>query len=68
MKRVKKRKPRTTGDSLRFDGAHQFGKETIFMSDSPAWNKLFRRMRAGLCLGCGKKPCECKSKKDLTKV
>ena len=58
---MKKRKPRTTSVELDFDGAHQFGKP-IINGETPAIKKLDKRLRAGLCLGCGKKPCECKSK------
>jgi hypothetical protein len=57
---TKVRKPRTTGSHLDFDGAHQFGQPC--MSNSPAVNKLYKRMKSNLCLGCGKNPCVCKSK------
>lgn len=58
---IRKRKPRTTGKDLGFDGAHQFGQPVY--GNSPAWNKLYKRMKSKLCLGCGKKPCTCKNKK-----
>lgn len=56
-----RRKPRTTGKDLDFDGAHQFGQPIY--SDSPAVKKLSKRLKEKLCLGCGKKPCKCKNKK-----
>jgi hypothetical protein len=60
MEEMKQRKPRTKSVELDFDGAHQFGKP--IRGESPAIKKLDKRLRAGLCLGCGKKPCRCKSK------
>jgi len=59
---MKKRKPRTKSVELNFDGAHQFGSKPIINGETPAIKKLDKRLRDGLCLGCGKKPCECKSK------
>jgi hypothetical protein len=61
----KRRKPRTTGSDLDFDGSHIFGwpaKEFTI-----AWHKLYTRLRNGLCLGCGMKICKCKSKSPNTK-
>ena len=52
---IRKRKPRTTSRQ-----SH----------DVQEWNhplavgKAMRRQAAGLCIGCGKKPCTCKSKGD----
>lgn len=58
---MKNRKPRTTGSSLQFELSHQFGREDIGI-DTPANTKLTKRLLEGLCLGCGKKVCKCKSK------
>jgi hypothetical protein len=55
-----KRKPRTTSKPLNFDGAHQFGRE--IMVETPATEKLYRRLKNGQCLGCGKEKCKCKRK------
>ena len=42
-----------------FDGgSHMFNKPSI---ESYAWDKMFKRMKAGLCIACGKKTCECRS-------
>ena len=60
---MKKRKPRTKSIPLDFDGAHQFGQPIHMNYNSPAVNKLSERLNQNLCLGCGKKKCECKSKK-----
>lgn len=60
MRVPKARKPRTTGVNLNFDGSHMFGQPWI--KYTPAVNKLLDRNQAGLCLGCGKAPCKCKSK------
>ena len=55
----KTRKPRTTGSDLNFDGPHMFGKP--YNLDTPASNKLWKRLRENLCLGCGQLVCKCKS-------
>ena len=60
MRIQKKRKPRTTGSNLNFDGPHMFGKP--YIRDTPASNKLWKRLRLGVCLGCGQIDCTCKSK------
>lgn len=68
MKTFKKRKPRTSGSELGFDGAHQFGKPLYGdWYETPAWNKLYKRMKSELCLGCGKEKCNCKSKRLTSK-
>lgn len=56
----KKRKPRTKSEGLDFDGAHQFG-QPLPWPETPAVKKLRKRLKEGLCLGCGKVECECKS-------
>lgn len=61
---MKPRKPRTTGSSLRFELGHQFGREDIGIF-TPANDKLTKRLLEGLCLGCGKKICKCKSKGNI---
>lgn len=66
MKKIKTRKPRTTGSSLRFEQSHQFGMEYGFHGENDiAYPKLLKRLKEGLCLGCGKKECQCKSKGNL---
>lgn len=63
---MKKRKQRTTGSSLRFELGHQFGREYGFHGENDiAYPKLLKRLEEGLCLGCGKKICKCKSKKEI---
>ena len=57
---MKTRKPRMTSEPLDFDGAHQFGKP-IGMVETPAVKKLSKRLKDGLCLGCGQLKCKCKS-------
>lgn len=60
MKTIKKkRKPRTTGSDLDFDGSHMFGWP--YNWNTPAAKKLRHRFDAKLCVGCGKKTCRCKS-------
>lgn len=56
----KKRKPRTTGSNLDFDVSHIFGWPPKDM-DTPAYNKLCRRVELGLCIACGFETCNCKS-------
>ena len=63
MKQQRKRKPRTTGADLGFDGSHMFGQ--AYNADTPAAKKLWKRFKAGLCLGCGEKSCRCKSKSRM---
>jgi len=60
---AKKRKPRTKGYDIHFDGAHING-QPIHRNESPAIDKLQHRYRNNLCLGCGKKECQCKSKME----
>jgi hypothetical protein len=55
----KKRKLRTTGSDLDFDGSHMFGWP--YDHSTPAAKKLLKRFDAKLCLGCGEKECRCKS-------
>jgi hypothetical protein len=60
---MKKRKPRTKSVELNFDGAHMFGKPIWGdWDDTPAVKKLSKRLKDGVCLGCGNKSCKCKSK------
>lgn len=59
----KKRKPRTKGYDIKFDGAHFNGAPTTNFRNTPALNKMTDRYYKKLCIGCGKKPCQCKSKK-----
>lgn len=65
---IKKRKPRTTGYDMDFDGVHLNGQPVY--KDTPAMEKLYDRFVNKLCLGCGKststknskmKSCTCKS-------
>ena len=58
---MKPRKPRTTSVELNFDGAHQFGNP-IGCIETPAVKKLYKRLKDGMCLGCGNLKCKCKSK------
>lgn len=58
---TKKRKPRTTGYDIDFDGAHING-QSIYFNESIAIDKMQHRYKNKLCLGCGKKECVCKSK------
>lgn len=61
MKEPKPRKPRTSGQYMDLDGtSHINGRPYRF--DTIAECKIHKRLRDGLCPGCGKKPCECKSK------
>ena len=63
---MKIRKPRTTGSSLSFEIGHQFGREYGFHGENDvAYSKLLKRLNEWLCLGCGKKFCKCKSKKEI---
>ena len=48
----KKRKPRTTGYDIDFDGTHLNGQPVY--KDTPAMKKLYDRFVNKLCLGCGK--------------
>jgi hypothetical protein len=57
---MKKRKPRITSKELDYDGAHAFGHP--IWGDTPAIKKFDKRLKLGLCLGCGEKKCRCKSK------
>lgn len=57
----KKRKPRTSGYDIYFDGAHING-QPIHCNESIAIDKMQYRHKNKLCLGCGKKKCVCKSK------
>lgn len=59
--KMKTRKLRIKSVPLGFDGAHQFGKPLPF-PETPATKKLYKRLKSGLCLGCGKDKCQCKSK------
>lgn len=59
---IKKRKPRTKSYDLGFDGAHINGNPITH--DSPAIEKLDFRFKNKLCIGCGKKECQCKSKNN----
>lgn len=57
----KKRKPRTNlRNNLNFDGSHMFGQP--YNGNTPAAKKLYKRLKEGLCLGCGEQLCRCKSK------
>lgn len=58
----KKRKPRTKGYDIDFDGAHFNGEPTTIFRNTPAFKKMLHRYYENLCLGCGKKECQCKSK------
>ena len=58
----KKRKPRTTGYNIYFDGAHINGRPILH--ESRAIDKIEYRYKNNLCLGCGKKECTCKSKME----
>jgi hypothetical protein len=53
------RKPRTTSKSICCDnlGCDPFWPET------PAKKKLSKRIKLGLCRGCGNKPAECRCKR-----
>lgn len=53
----KTRKPRTKSYDLRFDGIHFMGQP---FAETYATSKLLHRYKNKLCLGCGKKHCECK--------
>ena len=58
-----KRNPRTRGYDIDFDGAHLNGVPTLICKDTPALRKMEDRYHKNLCIGCGKNPCQCKSKK-----
>ena len=55
----KDRKDRTKSQWLCSCG--HFNCDPIY-SNSPAHKKIQKRLRLGLCMGCGKKECECKRK------
>ena len=57
--RHKVRKARTTGSDLNFDVSHIFGWPPDL--DTPAYEKLCRRIAHGQCIGCGQQECQCKS-------
>lgn len=63
---IKKRKERTKSEDLGYDGGHMFGEPLIWDS-TPATRKLWKRLQANLCLGCGRKKteCLCKSNENL---
>lgn len=61
---MKKRKPRTTGFDIDFDGAHLNDKETMFIDTISTKKMMDRYFRKKVCIGCGKKKCQCKSKMD----
>ena len=49
-------------------GCGYFLCDPIFNNDGPANTKIQKRLRNGLCMGCGKTKdkCSCKSKNGLT--
>ena len=61
----KKRKDRYKSISLCSCG--HFNCDT-YHSDSPAHLKIQKRLRDGLCMGCGKKECKCKRKENEDKT
>ncbi len=39
----------------------------MFSDESVSYSKLTKRREAGLCIGCGKSPCECKHPRSSRK-
>ena len=69
MKFVKKRKPR----GLKKDGHRSYDLCTCCFHPQcdPMFGrppKVTERLIAGVCLGCGRSPCVCKSSKTLSKI
>lgn len=61
---MKKRKERTTGKYLNIEGTTHIKDGGPYYLDTPAEIKIYNRIKNGLCPGCGKNPCKCKSKTD----
>ncbi len=57
------RKSRTTGNKMYGTSIYQDNASYWGAPDSPAKKKLEKRFKAGLCLGCGNKPVECRCKR-----
>ena len=60
MNRKRNRKRRVK--SIDYCSCGHFNCDPMMSSNSPAQRKIRKRLKEGLCMGCGKKECQCKHK------
>lgn len=59
MQETRKRRKRRI-KSIDLCSCGHFGCDHMMSQNSPAHRKIQKRLSEGLCMGCGKKECQCK--------